>query len=329
MWDPRTYEDTDYGLDEGESFEPDLDPEEPFDRSMPHIMTVLGPIEPEELGVCIPATRFMPRALPEPADRSRARALAEATEELEAFASVGGRSIVDIATATTGRDLPALQRLTQLVPSHLIAATGLPDDDDEASRNLEHELAHGLEGTGVRPGLLALAMDDRATDRLNHACSLSIRYGMPLLVEIAAWEDAEAVTAAWRQAIASLDAAHPPRLILAGPAGPPDVETVAEANRAGAFVTVRTPGPGHPQTETALARHLVELAHEGFDQSVLVTMDLVMPRVPVAAPAEPRSPYLIDRFALALMEAGASALGVRRIMIENPARALTILPPVS
>lgn len=328
MWDPRTYEDTDYGLDEGESFEPDLDldDEPPFDRSMPHIMTVLGPIEPEELGVCLPATRFMPHPTPGQSDRERTRFVAEAAEELEAFASVGGRAAVDTATATTGRDIPALQRLTQLVPSHLIAAAGFPAGDDDILAGLEREVRDGLDGSGVLPGLIAVrASDLAANDRLPATIGVASRSGIPLLVDLPSWEEALPVLAACRAAESTPSAATP-ALILSGPASLPSEDIVAEAARTGAFIVLRAAGPGHPREEAMLAQAVVALCRAGLGAHLLLTMDLRVPQIRLAMPTEPRATYLIDRLALALMEAGASALDVRHLMIENPARALTIVP---
>jgi hypothetical protein len=49
----------DYGLAPGESFEPVDDIEDGFDLSRPHILTALGPIDPDDLGVAVclvPAT---------------------------------------------------------------------------------------------------------------------------------------------------------------------------------------------------------------------------------------------------------------------------------
>ena len=325
MWDPRTYEDTDYGLDEGERFEPDLDlDDEPFDRSIPHIMTILGPIEPEELGVCLPATRFLPEPAPGQSDRERTRLLAGAADELEAFASVGGRSVVDIATAVSGRDVPALQRLTQLVPSHLIAAAGFPAGGDDAIAGLERELQEGLDGTGVQAGLIAVrARDLQHGDVLEATVAIALRDGLPLLVEVATWEDGAPVLAAR----AAAGAAGPvPSLILAGPPSLPDPTLVAEASAMGAFLTLRSAGPGHPRDEAALAAGIAGLVGAGLGPGLLVTLDLVMPRVRMAGPAEPRAPYLIDHLAIALMEAGIAAPGVRRLMIENPAQALTVMP---
>ncbi|MGC4106125.1 MAG: hypothetical protein QM753_07185 [Thermomicrobiales bacterium] len=319
MWDPRTYEDTDYGLDDGESFEPDFDPneDEPFDPAMPHVMTILGPIEPEELGVCLPATRFMPQPSPDQTERERARFLAEAGEELEAFASVGGRGIVDIATAETGRDVPALQRLTQLVPSHIIASTspdGLSDDD--------------LDRASVRPGLIVAHLEAvAAADRIERAIEGAFRHGMPLLITVPSWDRAAAMLAARRRVVDGMTAA--PRLVLGGPEGLPDLDTIEEAGNARAFVTIRCAGPGHPHDEALLAERIVDVGNEGLAAHLLVTMDIVVPRLRLAVPAEPRTPYLIDRFALALMDAGASALDVRRLLVENPAEALTIRRPIA
>ncbi|MGN6485600.1 MAG: hypothetical protein ACTHMX_14505 [Thermomicrobiales bacterium] len=332
MWDPRTYEDTDYGLDEGESFEPEFDPsdEPPFDRTQPHIMTLLGPIEPEELGVCIPATRFLPPPSPGQSERQRTRFLAEAADELEAFASVGGRSVVDTATASTGRDLLALQRLTQLVPSHLIAAAGVVDRDTDPAASIAGELDRGLDGSGIEAGLIAVkASEHRASGEPVGVARLALERGMALLVELESWDEAGPVLDGRRGALSGRGPQDCASLILAGPDSLPDTGLVAEAASVGGFVTLRTPGSGHPRAEAALAETLVSLSRQGLAGHVLVTLDLVTPTVRVAGPSEPRAPYLIDRLALAMMNAGASALDVRQVMIENPARALTILPPVA
>src|SRR5690606_1098661 len=55
VWDPRSYEDTDYGLEAGESFEPEdaWDVETGVSTDGPHVMTLLGPIDSIELGVCL------------------------------------------------------------------------------------------------------------------------------------------------------------------------------------------------------------------------------------------------------------------------------------
>ncbi|MGC4192523.1 MAG: hypothetical protein QM589_15360 [Thermomicrobiales bacterium] len=329
MWDPRTYEDTDYGLDDGESFEPDLDlDDEHFDPTMPHIMTVLGPIEPEELGVCIPATRFLPERVPGQPDRERSRALAEAADELEAFASVGGRGVVDIATARSGRDTPALQRLTQLVPSHIVTAAGLGSEMDDPVQSLMRELEGGIDRTGVHAGLIAIRTGDLLHDGLlERTLDVAVQRGMPLLIEMESWDDAPQILSAQLRQHGITSHNPAPHLILTGPGTIPDAELIAEAAQAGAFVTLRTGGPGHHHDETLFAQRIVDLGSDGLDAAILITMDLVAPRVRLAMPVEPRSPYLIDRLALSLMNAGASALDVRRIMIENPARALTIFPP--
>lgn len=326
MWDPRTYEDTDYGLDDGETFEPAFDfDDEPFDSSLPHIMTVLGPIEPEELGVCIPATRFLPLLNPSQHERAHARALAEAAEELEAFASVGGRSVVDIATAQTGRDIATVQRLTQLAPSHLIVAAGLPASDVDPVAHLREECAGGIDGTEVSAGLVVLDASTVDDTLLTAGTSVAREHGMPTLLSMRTWSDASAFRVA--EGITTTEAA--PALIFAGPSGLPDDATIALAHKLGAFIAIEVPTDISLPAERALAERLVALIQAGYGDSLLVTINLVSKRLPVVAPMEPRSPYLIDRLAIALMETGASAYDVRQVMIENPARALTIIPRVS
>ena len=77
MWDPQAYRDTDYGLEAIDSFEPeDFNQGDDVDLSQPHIMTVLGPIEPDQLGVCQPWEHVLNDAgLDEPAYLARLRAM--------------------------------------------------------------------------------------------------------------------------------------------------------------------------------------------------------------------------------------------------------------
>lgn len=327
MWDHRTYEDTDYGLDEGETFEPDLDDDESFDLSLPHIMTILGPIEPEEFGVCLPAARLLPASGADVAARVRSRRLEEAAEELEAFASVGGRSVVDPATAATGRDLAGLQYLTQRVPSHLVAATGAGADGIVRPSEIDREIRDGIGERGVWPGAISLHANE-LLDLIRPGASRDAVnwHGLPLMVELDAWDDATAMEIASSMAAGTMHAEAPGSLVLHGPSGVPDPALMRVLAEQGGFAIVTAPGEGHQVRERDVASQVVAFIRDGLADQLLVTLSLGTPRLPVALPMAPRTPYLIDWFPLALMDAGASALDARRILIENPARAFTITP---
>ena len=102
----------DYGLDPGERYEPDDDLDDPpFDLTQPHIMTVLGPIRPEEAGVTLTHEHIIakpPAYLDETPDPDLILDDPHAAlAELEDLYSAGGRTVVDATTAAYGRDIRA------------------------------------------------------------------------------------------------------------------------------------------------------------------------------------------------------------------------------
>jgi hypothetical protein len=101
----------DFGLGPGESFEPeDAEDEEPFDRSRPHVLTLLGPIEPEELGIAM-AVR--------PAVRSRWRGdPGAAIADLEAAHFAGLRAVL-VPVRDPAAELDDLRWIAQRSPVHL------------------------------------------------------------------------------------------------------------------------------------------------------------------------------------------------------------------
>src|SRR5687768_1393573 len=99
------------------------------------IETVLGPVQPEELGFCLPHEhiwcdqRLAPRADLFEATRSTASYMrldddAAMIEELHAYYAAGGRAIVEVTCDGWGRDLDQLARLSAATGVHIIATTG-------------------------------------------------------------------------------------------------------------------------------------------------------------------------------------------------------------
>lgn len=180
MWDPRTYKDTDYGLEPGESFEPEdaWDVASGVSTDEPHVMTLLGPIDPIELGVCLPHVHLLcdPVALTEdnPDYRLDDEALAE--EEIEAFVTMNGRSLVECSTRDYGRDIDGLVRIAGWAPVHLIAVTGRhkhlhasrmegATDVDALTAEFIHELKDGAGTKGAKAGVIKIGTSlDEITD---------------------------------------------------------------------------------------------------------------------------------------------------------------------
>ncbi|MFH9348774.1 phosphotriesterase [Kitasatospora sp. NPDC017646] len=145
------------------------------------VRTVLGDIDPAELGVTdshdhlfIRSRRFPGQELDDPA---------AAEDVLRAYATTGGRTLVQWTPWGMGRGADALAELSRATGVHIVAATGAhqtahyapghfpaANDDGQDHRPAPYadlaerfvtELATGLPGApqGVRPGLIKIADD--------------------------------------------------------------------------------------------------------------------------------------------------------------------------
>lgn len=327
----------DYGLGQGETFEPKAEPVEPVDLSRPHVMTVLGPVEPAALGVTLhhehvicnpPATaRDDPDAVLDDPHASLA--------ELEDFHAAGGGALVDLSTADYGRDAVALAWIAARSPVHLIAATGHHKHlhsapclsgmsaDDDAGMSIG-EIANGIDLTGIRPGVVTAGTSLNAitaTERtaLRAAARTHRATGVPISTHC------ELGTMALEQmAIFQEEGVDPRRVILGHIDRSLDDDYVRRVLATGAFVSFDHVGTADDGTDERRAR-LVRMAFEaGHGEQVLVSQDLARKSLLRAYGGGPGWVYTLERFTLQLMEAGLDAMAVRQVLVENPQRALTI-----
>ncbi len=163
----RADEEYDYGLEPGESFEPDFDDDEPFDPTEPHVMTVLGPVHPGALGFTLVHEHVF--NLANPLNATDADLIlddpAMSVADLEIFFAAGGRSIVDMGPADYGRSIEDMIWIAQRSPVNIILTTGHHKDliaapfvrDDSADQIAERsirEIVEGIDGTNVRAGVI-------------------------------------------------------------------------------------------------------------------------------------------------------------------------------
>ena len=340
MWDPRTYEDTDYGLEPGESFEPeDAWDAEDVSTDGPHIMTVLGPIDPDELGITLVHEHLLCDPVAVTGEEPDYRLDREdfAAEEIEAFVARGGRSMVECSPRDYGRDAAGLMRLAQTAPMHMISVTGRHKDLHASrmdnARDVESlaeefiaDLTIGMDGTEARAGVIKVGTSlDEITPvevaSIEAAGKAHQRSGAPVTTHT------EAGTMALEQVEALGKAGvEPGRIIVGHMDRQLDRDYLIEVLNTGAFVAFDQVSKSHYNTDEDRARMLVQLVEAGFADQLLISHDHGRKSCYIAYGGHPGVTYIQEIFALALMEAGAEALAVRRMLIENPMRALTIHP---
>jgi hypothetical protein len=277
----------DYGLDPDESFIPldDVD----VDRSRPHVMTVLGPIDPGALGPANLLASFVPRD-PQ-AD------LGAVLTEIHECAAVGINALVDLRPIENEMQARAAQWLAERADIHLIVATGV-DVSAGTVRNINQAVtacSTGLHGTLVAPGALVVA-DDHAAIQIGEAIREST--GLPLLIDRRSRSDAQPITLS--EEILIVSAADAPSL---------------EATSAVLLLDL---------TDRSQTTKVAEWIQHSVDSGrILIGYDPAMKEPELFS----RWSWLIEEFPIALMEAGMLPLQVRSLFVDAAADALTINPP--
>jgi phosphotriesterase-related protein len=335
MWDRRNYRDSDFGLADGESFEPtNVDDPEDIDLTHPHIMTVLGPIVPDQLGTCLPHERILwdPEGVAQDDIADHPDRLNIACQALEAFVTVGGRSMVDLTTVDRGRNLLGLRTIAQRVPVHVIAVTGRDRHINAAPMTnsldrcaIEQELLSDIHAN-IKPGVITFGSSVNAITDVERiaalaGASVAVLSGYPVTICL------EAGTMAHEMLdIVEGTGLNPTRVILAHLDHRLDIDYLAGIANRGALISFDRVGDAGPGDEASKADMLVRLADAGYEDQLLISQGQSRKSDPIAYGSSHGWNHLLERFTLELMRADASAQLVRKLLIENPARALTIRP---
>jgi phosphotriesterase-related protein len=326
----------DFGLAPGERFEPDEEDEEPFDLSRPHVMTALGPIDPDDLGFALHHEHVVSTSRNALASDTNAMLddPARSLAELEDAFVVGLRAIVDMTTAEQGRDLAELIWVAQRSPVHTIVVTGhdlsgYPEalgehEIDELAAFHVGELTIGIDGTPVKAGLLRIGTSlDRITareeDALRAAARAHAATGAPISTVTVRG------TMALKQIAMLCDEGVDPRRVIVGHLDVAlDEAYLLRVLDTGAFASFDQIGKADRATDEARAAMVKRLVDAGYADRLLLSGDLSRKSDLRAYGGGPGWAYLVETFPLVLMEAGLDAPTVRRIFVDNPARALTI-----
>lgn len=342
MWNPRTYHDHDFGLEDGESFEPEVNENDitPVSTTEPHVMTLLGPIAPEELGICLPHVHLLCDP-PGVEEDYRLTDVDSAEAEIEAFVTMNGRSLVECSTRDAGRILVPLLEIAGWVPAHLISVTGRHNhrfasamenafDQQSLTEEFIEELTVGIDGTEARAGVIKVGtslneITDVERTSLQAVAAAHGRTGAPITTHT----DNGTMALELIESL-GLNGVQPNRVIIGHvDRVPMPLDAHLEIARTGAFLQFDQIGKSETYTDQMRAERVVELIEAGFGDQILLSLDYGTQSLLVSYDGKPGLPYLSEWFMVLLLEAGLEAPDVRKLVIDNPARALTIHPPTT
>ena len=311
---------------------------------MPHVMTVLGPIEPDELGFTLPHehTQIALWHIPDRWDYWQlTRDESVILEELAAYRAAGGRSLVDLTPAGVSRDPSWLVEIARASGLHIVMGAGWyrsayypPTLDvdrravDALADELVREATDGVGESGVRPGILGEIGTDKpwvsaAEERVHRAVARAARQtGLAITTHAV-------LSPVGRDQLAIFEAegADPTRVVIGHADSFPHLDHYLAIVERGASVEFDFLGmsftPQERHGEGRVVDLLRELLSRGHVERVLLSQD-------VCHDSQLRRyggngyTYLADAFLPRLRTAGVSDAEIDTMTVANPRRLLTI-----
>jgi predicted metal-dependent phosphotriesterase family hydrolase len=315
---------------------------------MAHVMTVCGPISPDELGFTLPHEHIFVDLTAFPggitiggldAIIDPVRHMEIMIEELKAYQSAGGKSVVDVTCRNLGGDIRALKRVAEATGANIIAGCGwyresYMDHDiyyqptNELAEDLIKEIENGLGDTGIRPGIIGEIGVDyshyhlsakeerclRAMAKAQRRSGLAITTHLPKA----------------RVAFEVLDVlgehgVPPDRVIIGHSDIYKDAGYHAALMTRGAYVQYDNIGSDFdaPRGEPDLLDLVVELVRRGHGERILLSHDICC-RSHLKYYHGRGFDYLATQFLPRLREMGISEEEVQIMTVENPKRVLSV-----
>jgi len=311
---------------------------------MGHVQTVLGPIEPGQLGVTLPHehTQIALWHIPGRWDYwqlTRDRELI--LEELAAFRSAGGSGLVDLTMPGVGRDPAWLADVAKASGLHVVMGCGwyrgayYPAEAridrrsvDDLADELVREAADGVDGTAVRPGIIGEIGTDKPwisalEERVHRAAARAARR-----TSLAVTTHAVLSPVGLEQLrIFEEEGLDPARVVIGHADSYPVLEHHLAIIERGASVEFDFLG----MSFSALERHgeprvlrlLCDLLAKGHGDRILLSQD-VCSDAQLQRYGGHGYTYLARTFLPRLREAGVSDADIETMTVANPRRLLTI-----
>ena len=293
------------------------------------VRTVLGDIDPAELGPCDAHEHLFLDTPAQPGEEFLD--VGKAIEETQTLADAGARSVVDWTPLGLGRDLDGLERVSRATGLHVVAATGL------------HRDAHYTADDPFRAEPVD-RLADRFVEELRDRCGIvkvGASYHHLTPFEAKAFEAAAAAHAGTGapvcvhthhgtmglRIVEQLAAFGVPStaVILAHVDRNPDAEEHAETAETGASLQLDGPGRTKYWPDSTILRLIADLAEAGHRDRLLLGGDTGRRNMLRAYGGGPGLDYVFARFKPRLeRELGAEL--AERIFVANPARAFAWEP---
>lgn len=300
------------------------------------VITVLGPIAPEQMGI----TQTHEHLFIDAMDHYSSYEFViddedVVAQELTEFTRLGGQTICDVTTDEIGRNPEGLVRMSRRTGIHVVMGSGFYRDfgyprivQELTSRELAdllvREIEVGVRDTGVRSGFIGEIGTGRhyvkpAEERVFRAAALAQQQtGVVVSTHTTRWG-----TLALEQ-IAMLRefGVDPSRIIIGHLGDRVGVKHLLPIAEQGVYLEVDNIGYLDYQPERVRADNVAALVNEGFGDRVLLSEDICSLNHLKYTGGKGYG-YLLETFIPLLRQRGISDEAIDRMLITNPARAFS------
>lgn len=298
------------------------------------VMTVQGPVDPTELGVVLPHEHLIVDlrhsllgfdAILDDVDL--------AIDEVTLYRQAGGGTIVDVSNIGMGRDIRALARIAEATGVKIVAATGFytepyyPREVYELTTNrladlLIGELTEGIDGTGIRAGVLGEIGTRRdfvgpAEERVFRAVARAHKAtGAPIsthtFLEQLIHDQIDILTD---------EGVDPARVIIGHLGDHRDVERLLGVARRGVYLQFDHLGYPVQQRDTERARTIATLARAGYTSRILLSQDICI-KSRLHGYGGTGYDFILSQFTRLLADQGLAEDEIRQMLVDNPQQAV-------
>jgi predicted metal-dependent phosphotriesterase family hydrolase len=302
---------------------------------MTEVMTVLGPVGAQELGVTLPHEHVFINQLREYRGNGLLNDRTLAAQELSRFAASGGRTIVDCTSIGLMRDPLALREVSREADVNIVMGSGLYrepyiDRDwvdrtsaDELADLIVRDLEEGVDGSGARAGIIGEIGCDKwylssAEERSFRAAARAhLRTGIPITTHAARWP-----VGLLQLDLLESEGVSPENVIIGHCDTVPDTGYHEAIARRGAFVQFDTIRGEAEFDIDRRVQFVLNLIRAGFHESILLSHDVCL-RDHLAAYGGCGYDFVVTKFAGRLRNAGLDDAAIDELLVVNPRRALS------
>jgi predicted metal-dependent phosphotriesterase family hydrolase len=311
------------------------------------IRTVRGDIGPSQLGITAPhehlwcdqeiEDKYAMYSFPGISEKMYMRDRQLVIKELQEFHQAGGRAVAEMTSDGWGRDVTVLKEISEAASVHVISVSGtyideyLPQyfyrmDIDELAEWFAREITVGVDGTGIRTGLLKTSVSRRVVEQAEEkgaraVARAQLKTGVAITTHTNAssrFEIKGGNSGMLHLDIFEQEGVDLSRVIVGHTDENADLRQLIQLIKRGASIQFDTIGKLHWQLDETRIGLIRQLCEKGYEDRLLLSTD----RCRVSETKTfggPGYSHILNTFVPMLRRSGIDEKIIHKFLVDNPA----------